>query len=134
MLGKKLRKLRAQKKLTLEYVGAALDISTSQIQRFESGEREPRASEIMRLAALFGVNPLYLLSDGDAIENPPPIIMPGSSPPSAVQAYDTAVALIDQMGDGAPEFARTLADLAERLLQASNTPQKIDGDPNRSSE
>lgn len=51
-----LKRLREAKGLTLEQVAEALSLSTSQIQRFEAGTREPRIGEAVKLSSIFGVD------------------------------------------------------------------------------
>ncbi len=43
--------LREQSALTLEQLSEDVDISVSQLSRFESGSREPRVGELLRIAA-----------------------------------------------------------------------------------
>ncbi|QRE76496.1 LexA family transcriptional regulator [Methylobacterium aquaticum] len=58
-----LTKLRTQAGLTLESVAADIDLSTSQIQRFEKGDREPRLSELQKIAGRFGVTVAELIGE-----------------------------------------------------------------------
>lgn len=51
-----LKILREAKQLTLEQVAEALGLSTSQISRFESGDREPRISEAVALSKILDVD------------------------------------------------------------------------------
>lgn len=55
MNGDLLRSLRTALDLTLEQVAERVDLSVSQIQRFETENREPRQSELLRLAKLYKV-------------------------------------------------------------------------------
>ena len=49
-----IRKHRELAGLTQAEAAKKLDISVDSIRRYESGEREPRASDLMRMAQLFG--------------------------------------------------------------------------------
>lgn len=47
----RIKELRDQAELTLEALSEDVGISVSQLSRFESGEREPRVDELLRIAA-----------------------------------------------------------------------------------
>lgn len=49
--GYRFKEIREQAKCTLEDLSEDVGISVSQLSRFESGEREPRVSELLRIAA-----------------------------------------------------------------------------------
>lgn len=49
-----LKRLRKQRGLTLEALAHAVDLSPSQISRFESGQREPRLVDLERIALALG--------------------------------------------------------------------------------
>lgn len=55
MNGDLLRSLRTALDLTLEQVAERVDLSVSQVHRFETEDREPRQSELLRLAKLYKV-------------------------------------------------------------------------------
>lgn len=56
----KLKRIR-EPKVTLEQLSEDVGISTSQLSRFESGEREPRVGEIEKIAKALGVVPAIFL-------------------------------------------------------------------------
>lgn len=49
--GYRFKELREQTPVTLEQLSEKTDISTSQLSRFESGDREPRVGELLRIAS-----------------------------------------------------------------------------------
>lgn len=57
MSGKDLKRIREQRDLSLEDVAEAIGLSSSQISRFESEQREPRLTEIIGMADFMGVLP-----------------------------------------------------------------------------
>lgn len=60
-----LKALRIARRLTLEEVADRVGLSVSQISRFEAGLREPRQSEIARLADLYDVPVQVLFGHAD---------------------------------------------------------------------
>lgn len=58
---RRLRRLREQKKKTQQVVGDFCGVSRSMISVYESGEVEPTASVIRKLANYFDVSSDYLL-------------------------------------------------------------------------
>jgi transcriptional regulator with XRE-family HTH domain len=57
MSGKDLKRIREQRDLSLDDVAEAVGLSSSQISRFESEQREPRLGEIVSMANFLGVSP-----------------------------------------------------------------------------
>lgn len=51
----KLKSLRLKKELLLRQVAAAIDVDTSMVSKFESGERFPTREQIEKLATFFKV-------------------------------------------------------------------------------
>jgi transcriptional regulator with XRE-family HTH domain len=51
----KLKELRLNKELLLRQVAAAVDVDTSMVSKFESGERFPTREQIEKLATFFKV-------------------------------------------------------------------------------
>lgn len=60
----RLRKLRRERDWTQEYVAELLDMSQGDYSRWETGRIEPSLSNIMRIAALFGVSVESLIIEG----------------------------------------------------------------------
>lgn len=65
MLGADIRRVRKAKGLTLEELAERTELHRTTIQKLESGEHEPRARTVMRLAKGLGVEPGALMN-GDA--------------------------------------------------------------------
>lgn len=61
MLGNLLREARGE--TTLEALSEGVEISVSQLWRFESGDREPRFEEVLRIAKFLNVPPEQFISD-----------------------------------------------------------------------
>lgn len=61
-LGKNLKALRNVKMLTLEQAGDLFGIKQKQISFYETGKREPKASELKLFSELYGVTLDDLLS------------------------------------------------------------------------
>lgn len=61
--GKRLREVRDSQGLTQESLGDAAHIHSTAIGRLERGEREPRLTTILRLAAGLEVDPGQLLNE-----------------------------------------------------------------------
>jgi transcriptional regulator with XRE-family HTH domain/predicted transcriptional regulator len=62
-LGQRIRHFRTAKGLTLDELGAAVNMAGSQLSLMENGKREPRLSLLMRIAAELGIDVSELLSD-----------------------------------------------------------------------
>jgi predicted transcriptional regulator/transcriptional regulator with XRE-family HTH domain len=62
-LGQRIRHFRAASGLTLDELGAAVDIAGSQLSLMENGKREPRLSLLTRIAATLDVQVADLLAD-----------------------------------------------------------------------
>jgi transcriptional regulator with XRE-family HTH domain len=58
--GKYIRGLREQQEMTQSYLATKLDKSSSEVSRWEKGERRPKQDSLMHLANLFGV-PIQVL-------------------------------------------------------------------------
>lgn len=65
----KLKRIREDQKLTLKALSDDVGISISQLSRFESGEREPRVSEIKVIARRLNVAPAVFLQGGNHAVN-----------------------------------------------------------------
>ena len=56
-----LRAERARLDMTAAEVADAIGVHVNMVYRYESGESEPRGSVLVKMAALFGCSPEYLL-------------------------------------------------------------------------
>lgn len=56
-----IRAERARKGISLEKAGKAIGVSANTFQSWEKGEKEPRATNLMKLAIFFDCTPDYLL-------------------------------------------------------------------------
>jgi len=65
MDGKRLRKLRNEKKLTQSELGKIINVSKVSISGYESGDRTPDTDNLRRLADYFEVTSDYLLGRED---------------------------------------------------------------------
>ena len=65
ILAKRLRALRAEKKLSRKEVAEHLNVVERTYQRYEENEREPIASVLVQLADLYGVTTDYLVGRTD---------------------------------------------------------------------
>ena len=61
LLPERLRLIRKQQKLTQRELGQLCGFGINQINRFESGAREPIASNLMKIAHVLGVSIDYLV-------------------------------------------------------------------------
>jgi transcriptional regulator with XRE-family HTH domain len=61
-IGQRIKQLRRQKSWTQEVVASFIGCTASHISNVENGGAELRPSEIEKLAAEFGVNPLFLIA------------------------------------------------------------------------
>jgi transcriptional regulator with XRE-family HTH domain len=64
MLGADIRGVRNAKGLTLEELAERTGLHRTTIQKIESGEHEPRAKTLMKLAKGLGVKPGALMNGG----------------------------------------------------------------------
>lgn len=55
-IGKRIKELRMQKKMTAEDLGKALGISSSAVNMYECGQRVPRDEIKITIAEFFGVS------------------------------------------------------------------------------
>ena len=61
-MGEIIKKLREEKGMTQEELGAVIGVQKSAIRKYEKGEVENiKRSSIQRMAELFGVSPCYLM-------------------------------------------------------------------------
>lgn len=54
-IGKRIQNMRKQRKLTAEDLGKALNISSSAVNMYESGQRIPRDEVKIKIADFFGI-------------------------------------------------------------------------------
>jgi len=66
MDGKRLRRLRNDKKLTQTELGNIINVTKVSISDYESGDRTPDTDNLRRLADFFGVTSDYLLGRTDS--------------------------------------------------------------------
>lgn len=60
-----IRAERARKGLTVKEVAEAIGVHENAVSRWESGETQPRADNLLKLSHLFGCSPEYLLGCTD---------------------------------------------------------------------
>ncbi len=66
-LGKRLRTLREMHRMTQAELGIAVGLSHQQIQKYEGGQSQIRASLAMRFAELFKIDVSQLMAESDII-------------------------------------------------------------------
>jgi transcriptional regulator with XRE-family HTH domain len=87
MSGKDLKRIRDQRDMNLDDLAEAVSLSSSQISRFESEQREPRLSEIIAMADVLGVVPADIYPElaklADEFKEKPTIVVkkPDRNPP-----------------------------------------------------
>lgn len=64
-LPERLLALRKERKLNQEDIVAKFDLSVRTYRRYETGEREPTASTLVKIADFYGVSTDYLLGRTD---------------------------------------------------------------------
>jgi transcriptional regulator with XRE-family HTH domain len=69
MVGKRLRKARMLKGLTLEKLAAQLDLSHQQIQKYEKGENTIRLDRLLAMAGILGVAVGHFPEDVEAADS-----------------------------------------------------------------
>lgn len=67
-LGKRISKLRSQRKISQEYLAEQLDVSRQAVSKWENDSSSPDTDHLVRLAELFGVSVDYLATGK---EDPP---------------------------------------------------------------
>ena len=65
MIGKRIRELRIEFKISQETLAKAIGVHSSAVSLWESGTNEPKASYIVGLAKFFNVTSDYLLGLSD---------------------------------------------------------------------
>lgn len=65
MFNKRLKELRLNQQLTQQLLSKEIDINDRTIRRYESGEMQPTATTIIKIANYFGVSADYLLGLSD---------------------------------------------------------------------
>lgn len=65
ILGKRLKELRSELKLTQKQVASALGLNTVTYLHYEKGQREPPLGVLVDMAKFFGVSSDYLLGLAD---------------------------------------------------------------------
>lgn len=61
MLGKRLKRLRSEKKITQEELGKQINVTKVSVSGYENGNRSPDTETLQRLASFFNVSVDYLL-------------------------------------------------------------------------
>lgn len=67
MLGKRLKKLRNEMKITQEELGKEINVTKVSISGYENGNRSPDTETLQRIANYFNVSVDYLLGRTDAL-------------------------------------------------------------------
>jgi transcriptional regulator with XRE-family HTH domain len=65
LLGKRLRELRVEKRLTLQQLADELDITKTSLVKYERGEREPNIATLIKIANYFDCSIDWLLERVD---------------------------------------------------------------------
>ncbi|MDP2358676.1 MAG: helix-turn-helix transcriptional regulator [Beijerinckiaceae bacterium] len=112
-----LKEIRDQKKITLEQLSGDVDISVSQLSRFEAGKRFPRVHELERIALRLGVDAWIFLD-----KQPPKakVINEGIKPSLAREALLVALSMLG------------MNDIATQTVAASLLEEMSDPIPRRS--
>lgn len=63
VLGKRIKFFRKQKKLTQEELGKMVGLSTMSIRRYESGEREPDTTQLLKISEALGIHIIDLIEN-----------------------------------------------------------------------
>lgn len=71
MIGTKIKQLRDKQGLTQEQLAYQIDVSRNTVLNWEKGKREPRASDLSKLAAFFEVSIDSLIIDNGKNQIPP---------------------------------------------------------------
>lgn len=108
-LGKRIRELRKEKKLTQEQLGKILNVSHSTINRYESGLHQPDIESLNILANTFNCTTDYLLGRTDMKEV---VIMEGEEIPEELRAVGIDYMEVDKI---AKEQGFTPEDIKEIL-------------------
>jgi transcriptional regulator with XRE-family HTH domain len=112
-VGRRLRELRLQRRMSQGKLGQELDVTFQQIQKYEKGTNRIGAGRLMRIAQIFGVPLSDFYSDG----------MPaGSESENVSEAIEAASALrllraYSQIRS--PSLQRALTTLAEEIVGKS---------------
>ena len=61
--GEKIKKARIDKRMTIRDVAKKIGVSYQQIAQWESGERNPKLENIVKLSHVLEINPMELLPD-----------------------------------------------------------------------
>jgi transcriptional regulator with XRE-family HTH domain len=114
-LGKRLRTLREMRRMTQADLGAAVGLSHQQIQKYEGGQSQVRASLAMRFADLFKIDVSELITERDIIAtNDRPFVQ------SATQAYRVS----EQQPPDAPYLDTDIVKLVTLFSQIKSPQQR----------
>lgn len=69
MIGKRIKKLRKEKRVTLKQLGEVLNLGESTISMYENGKRSPDYDTLIKLSEFFNVSTDYLLGQTDVKNN-----------------------------------------------------------------
>lgn len=113
-------KIRSAKGITQQALAARVGISDSQLGRFDTGEREPRVSELMRIGDALGVPWTSLIEDQEPPKRFAPLISWVSAgtlvAPEASEDFDTARQIsIDDLTPGRWIALRVDGDSMDRI-------------------
>ncbi|MGI5898626.1 MAG: helix-turn-helix domain-containing protein [Christensenellales bacterium] len=100
-IGKRLKALRAKKKLTQAQAAAALKTSESGLQNYERGIRKPPCDILMAMADFYGVSVDYILGRVDD--------------PGKYYSFEPGIAELQKKGP-----ALDIAEQAYRLLESND--------------
>lgn len=123
-----LKRRRKEKKLSLERLANAIELSTSQIQRFETGERQPRLIDLENLARVLECR-IEDLVDGAvaAVERPGPGPQGGLLPvPIAGRTAAGVFREVVEFSDAEPEYVFEPED--EEFPKARRFALLVEGD------
>ncbi len=68
-VGKKIKKVRTDKKISLESLANETGFSTDYIKKIESGEQRPPVGTLLQIAKALEVDSVFLLKDGESTRN-----------------------------------------------------------------
>ena len=113
-----LRAARKRSGHSLVAVADAVGISQSQLSRFETGDREPRAADLKRLAEFYGVSFDEIMPGAPP---PPPLVVPPRAIPARLREDILAVAIMESLISlgATPKQAAQFVAMIEQVVAAN---------------
>lgn len=122
-LGRRLKKLRKNKKLTQKELANYINVSATSIGAYETGIRTPRSEKIKKLAEFFNVSSDYLLGNSDKKKKVEDIIKTISEDDKMydvlmyIETHPIIYKIINELKNIDDKKLKMILDIIKRIMQ-----------------